>query len=1252
MIDDATEVFVCESTMELTPSKQVRWSLGRAKAVSAHESIQSNSHWFDSSQFSPPTKKVSDLNLFDVIPDSVLLDGSLNSCVSGGTYEFGVSIRYGNMVQYEAEVYEQLLFTQKWLESRGGFHAYIDDIMQGSREPCITIDATICSKKFRFSVNHAGDFHIWIAIGEKMIKGCPFLVHVLPTTIDPALSHIQGTGMWSGLVGTMCSVKIRTFDHQSNQMRYSAARVVVEVTDPNGHALKVKLDDHLDGTYTASYIPLSGGDFTLYAAVSDVPIKGTPWLVTIKADDSKVDVTKTLLMDKDDCLNPDRRLTVGTEFGFFMVSYDIYSNRMKTGGIKFEAELKGPVLEKVIILDNGNGIYTGTFSFRWSGSYVLKVYCLGNHVKGSPFKIEVDPGPPYGPNCECSLVKRPMARQVSRVGIPCFFDIFTRDKFGNYCGHFGRNANISVTITGAERAECIVVDRQDGTYFASFLLTKVGDSFASILFEGYHIISSPFMISMDEGKTFAKNCTVDASSIMLGATAGTQQYFSIMSKDEYQNQRRHGGDQYQCWLVGPKPVIVKLVDNGDGSYNGSFTLERRGHYSLFVKLKDDINDDLIDMSPYFFQIESSIIEPSMSMAFGEDMYKSDPEHKAGEGCSFGVDTFDKYGNVLTKGGAKIDVSIKSLDGKYTGTSSYTDNNDGTFQIDYTCQMAAKYLIGVRINNVHIADSPFPFTVTCAESSNLTAVCTLENGLSMHNSVHHLRAGDTIKYFVQSYDRFGSINQLGGDKYKSLCTGTQNVPVACDELGNGRYIFCMSPIWVGDYEVNTFLEVMSTAMGSARLDFEKLTKGFMTFDVKPAPVDSNSCIPQGTAIYDTVAGNSVSVEVTTYDRFQNLYYEDAKIESYIQHDKSKKMVHILMTSNGQGVYSASYTLTLSGDWTLFMNIEGKPMLGSPFNMTIIPSGVFASNCTAKGEGLNSCTAGELAMFDVTTFDSFGNRKSNGGSKVIAILKGAGEGKCFVKDKGNGMYDISFKTTVVGSYELHVSIEGDAIAGSPFFPYCGPNITSTKLSYCKGAGTLCSVFNVPAVFTIQSVDLYGNEKSKGGDVWTVKLVGPGDVEPSVQDNEDGSYTVTYETSVRAIYKLHVTLEDKPITDSPFSIMSDRVFNRDWARTKLSGMISKGGNVKLSDITALDGDDDNEDEDSLQTNNRKGQSHGVQESEDQDDSEEPENEMDEYDPMKEIGDNALESTNDVAQLEAPPSELQPRKGFSLLTLFRSKK
>jgi len=192
----------------------------------------------------------------------------------------------------------------------------------------------------------------------------------------------------------------------------------------------------------------------------------------------------------------------------------------------------------------------------------------------------------------------------------------------------------------------------------------------------------------------------------------------------------------------------------------------------------------------------------------------------------------------------------------------------------------------------------------------------------------------------------------------------------------------------------------------------------------------------------------------------------------------------------------------------------------------------------------------------------------------------------------------------------------------------------------------------MFTIQSVDLYGNEKSTGGDVWTVKLTGPGDVEPSVQDNEDGTYTISYETSVRAIYKLHVTLDEKSITDSPFSIMSDRIFNREWARSKLSAMTSKGGNLKLSDMAAASGQDDDADEEDLLPKAKSEQVQGIQVDMEEDDADQSENMLSEYDPTREVGGVLSEDTNDEAPLEAPPADLQPRKGFSLLAFFKKKK
>ena len=57
-------------------------------------------------------------------------------------------------------------------------------------------------------------------------------------------------------------------------------------------------------------------------------------------------------------------------------------------------------------------------------------------------------------------------------------------------------------------------------------------------------------------------------------------------------------------------------------------------------------------------------------------------------------------------------------------------------------------------------------------------------------------------------------------------------------------------------------------------------------------------------------------------------------------------------------------------------------------------------------------------------------------------------------------------------------------------------------------------------------------------------------------------------------------------------------------------------------------------------------------EDDADQSENMLSEYDPTREVGGVLSEDTNDEAPLEAPPADLQPRKGFSLLAFFKKKK
>jgi len=58
-------------------------------------------------------------------------------------------------------------------------------------------------------------------------------------------------------------------------------------------------------------------------------------------------------------------------------------------------------------------------------------------------------------------------------------------------------------------------------------------------------------------------------------------------------------------------------------------------------------------------------------------------------------------------------------------------------------------------------------------------------------------------------------------------------------------------------------------------------------------------------------------------------------------------------------------------------------------------------------------------------------------------------------------------------------------------------------------------------------------EGGDPFQVVVDGPAAVHVSVVDNNDGTYSVTYIPEVAGDYTIHVTLEDQPIKNAPYSV-----------------------------------------------------------------------------------------------------------------------
>jgi len=238
--------------------------------------------------------------------------------------------------------------------------------------------------------------------------------------------------------------------------------------------------------------------------------------------------------------------------------------------------------------------------------------------------------------------------------------------------------------------------------------------------------------------------------------------------------RKVGGEKFDVFIEDPDHNLIdpQIHDNNDGTYTVEYqpTLPGKYHVDVVQRHKNKpLFYDHISNSPVDVIIEPGI-DANQCIAFGpglEDGVKDTlPTH-------FTIQARDSAGKDCTEGGAPFDVKIKGPNGDIK--PKVTDNNDGTYTVEYEPSKAGPHKIDVNLEDVPIKGAPFTVNVKAGADHSKSFV-------------------ERFTFLIRTRDREGKNRNNGGD----AVTVTIHDPnhqeikgVECRDIGDGTYLVVYS-----------------------------------------------------------------------------------------------------------------------------------------------------------------------------------------------------------------------------------------------------------------------------------------------------------------------------------------------------------------------------------------------------------------------------------------------------------------------------
>jgi len=540
--------------------------------------------------------------------------------------------------------------------------------------------------------------------------------------------------------------KVMSFDHEVKADRKGVGFAYGGVSPGTLHAR-----GQLVRVHTVHYSIGLAGRYRLHVGLrqQSVALPGSPFDLEIVPGNAYAPSTK---------LPKDRlplRGVVGDEWrGMVFFAADKIGNQCVKGGAKVKVSVDNSAVESTCN-DNGDGSYSFQWRSQRSGTYSVSVLIDGVPVVGSPTMLTMLAANLDVGNCAISGsgLSDAVAGDAAVARISC------KDKYSNLATP-SQSLKFGISLQQAEwsvdarekrkikvaqsdddvpapaprarrggarhddkdeeardRKKRLTVENYpampfegawvDGEYEIRYMAQKAGDHqlhvWADTEGKGVRELlpGSPFTIHVVEANASPASSSIGYPQEEKKAIyAGERLLLRPQLRDQFGNPSAAGPETLKALLEapdGPQHLVVKPSNRGLGAYEVAYESLLKGEYTLHVEL----NGMPIGGSPGVF-----FVQPAVPTAMRSKLLPPVDPPVTHALCEMTLVTYDKLGNALDRGGARVDARVL---GASAGTCSVEDRKDGTYNITFTVGGASgEYRVIARMDNVEMPPVPLMF----------------------------------------------------------------------------------------------------------------------------------------------------------------------------------------------------------------------------------------------------------------------------------------------------------------------------------------------------------------------------------------------------------------------------------------------------------------------------------------------------------------------------------------------------------------